>query len=55
LAILAVLYLLLPVLLGGQNISLFLAYPNENLFGVIAAWAQGLVLAGWAMRKVSSR
>jgi hypothetical protein len=53
LAILAVLYLLLPVLLGGQNISLFLAYPNETLVGVIAAWAQGIALAIWAVRSIS--
>lgn len=55
LAILAVLYLLLPLLLGGQNISLFLAYPNESLVGVLAAWAQGVGLIGWALRTILYR
>jgi hypothetical protein len=50
LAVLAALYILMPMIAGYQEplASLLLPMPG-NLLSVIAAWAQGLALAFWAL------
>lgn len=56
LAVLAALYLLLPVILDGLNLRglTFLFLPITR-FSVLSGWVQGLVVCAWTARRIADR
>ena len=58
LAVLGALYLLVPIILHGAELDgaafFFVPLKSASVVGVTAAWAQGLGVAWWAIRKTGA-